>query len=105
MLSIEKTLLRIQRQIRNTTDAWGVIFSMDDIKILSSKVMLGTIKMKYADSMKSSLPEDLTLEGLQEMIKEDDDLLLVLKYCLMRNKFLEGSIGVIFPQIKGGADV
>lgn len=99
MLSVEETLLKIQKQLRNTEDAYSVIFEINDIKTLSSKVALGMLKIKYRNNMKESMDTKLSVEEVHNVIKNDDDFSYVLRYCILRNKLLEESIGVIFPYL------
>lgn len=96
-MNIEETLLKIQKQLRNTDDAYDIIFDIKDIRVLSSKVALGMLKIKYRGSMCEFMDTKLTIEGIHKLIKEYDDLSYVLKYCILRNKYLEKSIGIIFP--------
>ena len=105
MLPVERILIRIQSQLRNEDDAYDVVFEVTDITVLRSKVALGTIKLKYNNFLCKDFDTDLTIEEVHKKVKESDDLSYVLKYCMLRNKILEESIGCIFPNLIGDKHV
>lgn len=103
MLEIEKILCKIRAQLRYNEDPYGVIFEVQDIRCLGSSVSLCAFKLKISNSndWNTNIDRSLDIHGLQKTIMEDDNLALVMRYCILRNKYLEDVMRKSFPELIG----